>query len=218
MLIQPTGGLCNYLRVVFSYYKLAQIKKTKLIVLWIITPECNGYFLDYFKPIENIEFIQFIQYQKKYKIHEIYYIGYNSCPNYTPEYNKLELLQPLKNEIIKKSNILDNDYIAVHIRRTDHIYSAKKNNCFTSDENFINFIDNIKHNNLYVATDNKDTYDKFKIKYNVKLDYHNTRNCIRQTSLKDAIIDLYMCIYAKEFKGSGWSSFSELIYKIRNII
>ena len=46
--IHPRGGLCNYLRVVFSYYIKARKLNQELVVIWKITSECNGFFLDYF--------------------------------------------------------------------------------------------------------------------------------------------------------------------------
>lgn len=32
--IKPTGGLCNYLRVLFSYYEYARKNNLKLNVIW----------------------------------------------------------------------------------------------------------------------------------------------------------------------------------------
>ena len=42
--IIPTGGLCNYLRVVFSYNEYAKSINKKLTVIWNVTKECNGFF------------------------------------------------------------------------------------------------------------------------------------------------------------------------------
>lgn len=46
--IQPVGGLCNYLRVIFSYYVYATNMNEQLLVIWNETEYCNGFFLDYF--------------------------------------------------------------------------------------------------------------------------------------------------------------------------
>ena len=59
----------------------------------------------------------------------------------------------------------------------------KKYNSYTSDEDFINFIDKEKEEkNLYIASDNEDTYNLFKEKYNhlVKFEYHKTKDCLRK--------------------------------------
>jgi hypothetical protein len=74
--------------------------------------------------------------------------------------------------------------------------------------------------NLYIATDNKDTYNIFKNRYTnkIKINYTNeVYNSLRHTSIKDAIIDLYMCVYSNNFKGSGWSSFTETIEQLRSL-
>ena len=114
-----------------------------------------------------------------------------------------------------------NNYIAVHIRRTDHADLAKKHNTYTSDIDFFTFIDACQSTkNLYIATDNKHTYDEFEQKYNtiVNLPYHEVVcGGFRETSLRDAVIDLFMCVRAHSFKGSGYSSFSDLIDSLRLI-
>ena len=60
--INPINGLCNYLRVIFSYYHYAKIQKKKLQVFWHITKNCVGYFEDYFEKINDIEFIKCDEY------------------------------------------------------------------------------------------------------------------------------------------------------------
>jgi len=225
IIIHPCGGLCNKLRVTLSYYQFAKKENKKLIVIWDITSACNGFFLDYFEPIENISFMK-----NNYNNYKIFYNGFSINQDY-PFYiiPELKLLPFMIDEVQKKLQILENNYIAVHVRRTDHINDAKSNNLFTTDEEFYDFIDknineNINENNelnLYVATDNKNTYNIFKNKYKnkLKIDYHNELfNSLRHTSLKDSIIDLYMCAYSKNFKGSGWSSFTDTINQIRDNI
>jgi hypothetical protein len=218
IVVQPVGGLCNYLRVVFSYYKIASLSNDTLTVIWLKDDACNGYFLDYFKPIQNITF----EYNNmnNYKID---YFGCNAHHDYNAhfklKYENLELVPEINEIIINKQKILGN-YIAVHIRRTDSIENAKLNNQYTTDDCFFNFIDNKlkdKKLNLYIATDNIETYNIFKAKYGnlVKFDYHKTINGLRHTSLRDAIIDLYMCINSDYFLGSGFSSFTNMINDIR---
>lgn len=224
IVIIPEGGLCNYLRVMFSYYSLSLEKNTKLIVIWYKTSACPGLFLDYFKPIENITI--------EYNNNKNYNINYQGCSinkDYPPNYEQLELLPEMKSIIVNKCTILNNNYISVHIRRTDHSDSAKKNNVYTDDIDFINFIDKvietekeIETPNLYIATDNKITFSSFKNKYKyknlIKFDYHTTNEREqRHTTLKDAIIDLYMCVYSSHFMGSGWSSFTDLITTLRTL-
>ncbi len=212
--IIPEDGLCNYLRVVFSYYKYTRENNLKLNVIWIKTDSCPGYFLDYFEDIPDANFKKNIDKDVK--------IDYKGCyimKNYQPNYDKLKLKSHIKKIIFDKLDTLNRNYISVHIRRTDHISGAKNNNSYTEDEDFINFLNKYDNNkNIYIATDNEITYNKFKKIYQnrIKLDYHKTNNnSLRKTSLQDAIIDIYMCVYSEEFYGSGWSSFSTLIKMLR---
>ena len=212
--IHPRGGLCNYLRVVFSYYIKARELNEELVVIWKITSECNGFFLDYFMPIKNITFKK-----NNNDKHKINYYGYYPINN-NINYSMLEPIPELKNIILNKMNILNNKYNAIHVRRTDHVDLAKKKNKYTSDEMFFEYIDNIKDKNcIYIATDNEKTYNEFKDKYkdNIKFNYHNEINGLRKTSLKDAISDLFMCVYANNFMGSQYSSFTDLINSLRKI-
>ena len=133
--VQPIGGLCNYLRVIFSYYEYARSVNLELNVIWIITSACPGYFLDYFEPIPHVHFSKVIQNNIK--------IDYNGChwhPNFNPYekniYNKLKIKSYLKKLVFDKIDILNKNYISVHIRRTDHIVDAKRNNKFVEDEEF----------------------------------------------------------------------------------
>ena len=215
IIIQPTGGLCNYLRVIFSYYEYAKSIDSELTVIWNITEECNGYFLDFFEPIPNITFLTTMPLNAN-----IYYKGYSVHPNFSPNYNYLKLLPFMKELVISRQNLIGNNYISLHIRRTDHINLAIKNNNYTTDDTFINFIDKYENKNIYIATDNEETYNNYKQKYKnkIKIEYHKTNsNSLRHTSLQDAILDIYMCVFSEHFMGSGWSSFSGVIIKLRQI-
>lgn len=215
--IHPIGGLCNRLRVVFSFYKIAKQQNKTLHVIWIIGNDCIGYFLDHFEPIDGIIF----EYNNTYV--NIEYHGCEPHPNYPPSYEPLKLLPHLSEKINNRIYLLKHNYIALHIRRTDHTDLAKSQNAYTTDDDFFNFINKYNHKNLYIATDNKDTYDMFVSRYPnlIKFSYHNQvtnqLNHFRQTTLEDSIIDLYMCVYAAKFKGSGWSSYSEMIDVLRSV-
>ena len=210
MVIHCRAGLCNRLRTIFSYYRLAQKENKKLVVIWNKNRECPGHFNDYFVPIKDISFTN----NNKLKV---YYKGWDPHPDYSPDYNLLKLNPHMLNIINQKRKKLDNKYNAVHIRRTDAVKYAKINNSYTDDNQFIDFINKNSDKNLYIATDTKKTYNQFKNKFEnlVKLPYHKTLYGLRKTTLKDSIIDLYMCIYADKFKGSGYSSFSDFILEIR---
>jgi hypothetical protein len=212
--ILPIGGLCNRLRVIFSYYPMAKAKNKTLVVIWINNSVCNGWFLDYFEEIPGIIF----------KSHNtsnspIFYEGWDINKNYLPIYESLKLKPIMQNIINQKILELGKDYISIHIRRTDHISLAKKHNSFTTDEEFINFIDKYPNENVYLATDNRFTQDKFITLYPNRIKIFgliNNSNNLRKTSLRDTIIDIYICKEAKYFKGSGRSSLSDFIKSLRD--
>jgi len=214
IVVEPIGGLCNYLRVVFSYYQKAIKDNEELVVVWKKTESCPGFFLDYFENVKNTQFIK-----ERKNIKKVDYKGFSICPGLIPNYVNLipnkKILQKIKNNV----KLLEDNYDAIHVRRTDHVKLAKDFNSFTPDEEFIDFVNNSKSKYLYIATDNRKTQNNFLKRYKnkikvVKLIDDSQKN-LRKTSLEDAIIDLYMCIYSINFKGSGFSSFSDTIKLIR---
>jgi hypothetical protein len=245
IVIHPTEGLCNKLRVVFSYYQKACEINEELIVIWDVTHQCNGYFLDYFEPVENIKF-----FKNNDAGFTIDYRGHSWCEGYSPYtkkhksniYEKLVPLPYLRKAIDERRAILQDEYIAIHIRRTDHSELANQNERYTQDIEFHQFIDENKNHKVYLSTDNYETQKAILEHYPERVEYIKLINkdnhgvtgfsglmslknlvrrktgvedSLRKTSLEDAIIDLYMCIYAEKFMGSGYSSFSNFISYIR---
>jgi hypothetical protein len=220
IIIKPLGGLSNMLRILFSYYYKALDENKKLKVIWKESQECNGSFLNYFKPIENIEFDNNLNNNNCYDTNVAI-----DCSKYKISniYEKLKLMDFMEKRVKNNIEQLDDNFIAVHIRRTDHVALAKSHNEYTTDEEFINFIDKYDSYNIYLATDNIDTQLKFYAKYEKRIKVitfiEEKNNCLRQTSLEDAIIDIFTCSYAKYFLGSKSSSFSttiKILNKYRN--
>lgn len=221
LVIMPEGGLCNMLRVVFSWYAKAKKEGHELIVCWTISDACPGFFLDYFEPIPGIRFI------KGYN--PVVKFDYRGCA-VLEEFNYPDIYKPLipKPHIQTKinSNITElsangNEFVAIHARRTDHIRDAIANNKFTSNEMFFQYIDKqLPTVNIYVATDNLGTQELFKSRYGARIKAMKwiiPKKALRQTSLEDAVVDIYTCVAANNFLGSGWSSFSDLITNLRMI-
>lgn len=218
--VKPTGGLCNFLRVVFSYYLQAKYQKRKLIVIWEESSACNGYFLNYFKKVKGIKFVK--NNYNKYIIH------YNGCFAHPKlkKYGKNNMYKGLflkdeLQEIINKNKQILGKYVAVHIRRTDHIQLAKKNGVYMDEKVFINFIKQFPDMNVYVATDNRETQQKFLDLFGDKIKVYTEitkkKKKLRQTSMREAIIDIFMCAGANKFLGTKYSSFSDTIKRIRKI-
>lgn len=213
MIIEPTGGFGNYMRTVFSYYKKCKVNNEKLIVIWKVTDENNGFFLDYFEPIENIEFLK--DNSKKLKVN---YRGCFTPHGFEPDYSPLKLKPFMVEKINTLKSKINSKFISVHIRRTDHSQLAKRKNAFTDDTLFINFIKENPNIPIYLATDNKETQDYFKNMFKNEINFYEEiqdKKERRKTSLEHAIIDVYLAGQSIKFRHSGYSSFSNLIMKFR---
>jgi hypothetical protein len=209
---------------------VARKQNKKLVVLWgdkddksrNIGGACPGFFLDYFEPITGVDFVES---NRGYEDSEIDYKGCWHHESYDPQkmfiYEELRPLPYLRRKIEENINILENNYIAVHVRRTDFTVSVAKHfNVYMHDKEYFDFIDtHLKSHYLYIATDNFQTQRSFYERYanRIKLiKFISERpNIKRQTSLEDAIIDLYTCINAERFLGTEESTFSWFIEQHR---
>ncbi len=59
VIIQPSGGLCNRMRVINSSLELAKRKGTELLVLWYCSEELNAPFESLFQPVKEFKVINF---------------------------------------------------------------------------------------------------------------------------------------------------------------
>ena len=223
IIVSTNGGLNNRLRVLLSYLYKANIENKKLKLIWIKDAACNDDFENLFQDIDNVTIIKSMDNYSDFEKKRTKYVDYDTWDIENSDYvknNYNKLLKPipkLQTIINNYKNKLNNNYIACHIRRTDTIgvsYVKHK-----TDEEYMKYIDQYDNNlKIYIATDNRDTQDTFVKKYGdrfiVKLIEPN--NNFRQTSVQDAVVDIFVCVDAKYFLGTFGSSFSDTIYQMRN--
>lgn len=235
----PCSGLCNRLRAIYSYHKLAKEQDKPFLIIWRskIDSSCIGNLLDYYEKIPDVDYILDdtkldLTRELKLKYMDTYLIernkgNYNTISSggevfdgrnkkysgkWTHLYKELNLKSYMQ-KIINTNKDKLGKYIAIHVRKTDH----KNKECHI---NYIEFIDEYPEYNIYIATDNPETqkvfYDLYKDR--VKVIYLSTewRQCGRRySSLEQTILDLHMCIESDIFYGTLGSSYSELIYQKR---
>jgi hypothetical protein len=211
--VHAKGGLNNKLRVLLSYLYRVNKEGKKLRLFWIKDSyHCPENYENLFEPIDNVEIIN--NYSKLY--------DYNTFDEDNKEYIKAgyyKLLKPIKSiqdTIDNYKNKLNNNYIAIHIRRTDSI--GHPSFVYKSDEEYMKFIDSLDSKlKIYIATDNKDTQDTFISKYNDRVFAKPiiSHKNLRQTSIQDAVVDLYICVNSLHFLGTTGSSFTDTILYLK---
>ena len=72
LIIQPSGGLCNRMRVINSGRELARRRKEKLLVLWYLCPELNCPFESLFQPVTDPD-IKIINIRSLYDPRKLFY-------------------------------------------------------------------------------------------------------------------------------------------------
>jgi hypothetical protein len=208
-------GLNNKLQTLLSYLYKANQEGKKLKVIWIINYECPDTFENLFKPIPNVEFIYMDKIDYDYKT------GYKYNDDFIQEtyYKLLQPIDSIQQEIDNTKKLLNYEYIACHLRRTDgwnHNTYIKDRH---TDEEYMDFIDQYPQElKIYIATDCRDTQKKFIDKYGDRLIYKKIEDNdnLRQTSLQDAVKDMYVCADAKYFMRSP-GTFSNAILHLRNL-
>lgn len=212
LIIEPTGGLCNRLRVIFSYIILSEKESKILEVIWKENESCNGKFLDFFEEIPGVIF-------KGGNGGEIPF--YKGCyPLSTIDYKNLKLKNNIIDKVENRMDLLKRNYISAHIRRTDHVVLSKSRGLFMTDELFIDFF-NKSDDMIFLSTDNPETQTKFKKIYKDRLILFNDIkkvNNLRMTTLEESILDIYTCIGSSDFLATKYSSFSDFITQMRKNI
>ena len=209
--IQPNSGLCNRLRVLFSWLKIAKDNNCILEVYWNIDDHCNGHFLEVFEAIPGVIFI------KKTPSKVDYYGCY--------QHKDIDLTKALYSDLIPKKQILSKiqdftdrykKFNAVHIRRTDYLKLAERKKIAVSNYDYERFISESEYP-IYISCDNKDTQDyflDFSTKTFIKNKIINSKQR-RQTSLEHAVFDMFVCCRSIKFLGTNSSTFSDLIYMLK---
>ena len=217
--VKANCGLCNKLGVVLSYLYKANQEGKKLRVIWTVYKYCPDRFINLFENIENVEIIEIFEIFKKRNEHIDIEYDNMTCNGLKNNYIKDEyykLLKPLPDiqlAIDETIKLLGNTYIACHIRRTDRKKEA------IDDKEYIKFINSYPLDlKIYIATDCRDTQQTFIDLYPDRLIYKKIEdnNNFRQTSLQDAVKDIYVCAGATYFMRSA-GTFSYTIINLRNL-
>lgn len=238
------GGLCNRLRALCNSFCLSYFWDIPLLMCWYPEEACDCYFHDLFEPVSGTISPQSIlrSLDSEDSVHTLYVdVSMDAYKTYLKEeldYDTyrgqyLEFVGKIKpkHHVIQELEDFQQQYwtdniIGLHIRRTDlypHLKSRNLESEFSSDEKFIRAIEQCIANGwekFFLATDNQITknliYNKFRdriISYNQSFNLEKKR----QTTVKQALIDLYLLAKCQKIIGSYYSSFSEYAASLGNI-
>lgn len=137
IIIQPSGGLCNRMRVINSAHILAQKKNCKLLVLWKMCDELNCPFEELFLLPKEFPVINF---RSNFNIKKLFY--------------QLKAKQRFQNTDIEKNKtdgVLHTDFLnrlssSVYISTWEHFYPAKDYHLFVPTASLNQRIDTIAKN------------------------------------------------------------------------
>ena len=220
LLVLATDGLCNRLRVALSFALVARRQNRPLVVVWPINSVCPGGFTEAFEPLDGVSFVEEaprgVRPQFPPRSHDFH----PDVRGGDDELGCYRLLQPTPGvqSRVQQNVAALGSFISLHIRRTDHWGST------ATDDDFADFVDAHKsaYPCAYLATDNAVTQAKFcghAVRGRMfaacrRIEADPSR--LRQTSIADAVVDIYTCAAADgPFKGCFTSSFSDTIARLR---
>ncbi len=137
IIIQPSGGLCNRMRVINSAYILAQKKNCKLLVLWKMCDELNCPFEELFLPPKEFQIINF---KSNFNIKKIFY----QCTAKQRFQN--EAIENNKTDGVLHTDFFDRLSSSCYISTWEHFYPANDYHLFVPTNSLAKRIDKIVKN------------------------------------------------------------------------
>ena len=206
--LHAVGGLANRLRAILSY----RAHYGPLTVVWEPDEYVSyGRWADVFEPIDGVTFED---------------RGAWHIEAYAPHPSAKDGWLKAYGELVPKIGNLDPSPLAIHIRRTDHVPMLKELGRLPQRLDEWRDWTSARSGSVWIACDNGETqrammqylgdrarlYELLPGKEEQGLVDHH-----RNGSLKHAVVDLYMCAAADEFRGTRDSSFSDTIDVLRSL-
>lgn len=211
MILSPTQGLGNRLENVFGFINTTREKGEKITLVWRNNGECSGSFCDCFLPIEGFE----VTNTPCGPVDNVW--SPLSVRQYVTMGNDLKLTPVVEKEVNEWKQRMG-DYIAVHVRKTDFVTHVRRSYGMDVSHNdvYYAFIDSVP-SNVFLATDNTTDQALFKERYGSRVFFNpiSPSKNLRQTSFREAVVDMFVCAGAREFLGTRASSFSKTILALR---
>ena len=239
LLLGVTGGLCNRLISMWWWRDWCVKHNRGLSVLWKIAPSCPGALNDIFTEqcmsdvhryqtdywIPNVCDVSWAPATSEYP-HAAWPVPSDGWPTHD-NMRDIVCLQPqikqLLQVLIEQTN---KQFVAVHVRRTDHVKSAVEHDRHVTDQQYIDWLNQHVNDQTtrYVATDNQETFDIFHDRFHMNMIQHrfeclesiDSSASARHTSLEQSIVDMMMCVLADQFMGNSWSTFTYFIQQMRH--
>jgi len=216
VILNAVGGLCNRLRAILSYRAVYRV----LDVLWLRDEYVSfAGWSDVFMPLPGVRFLDHGPFTAEdYAPHRRSTVGWEDG------YRDLRPTPELAVTVDAHISVMRIDrprYVAAHIRRTDHVPNFPEP--LPPLEGYAAWARSFDAP-LWLATDNEATRGRMRelVKCNTGpwiggreeqglTDHH------RNGRLHEAVIDLFMCVYADAFLGTPGSSFTDTIHVMRRL-
>lgn len=210
-IVYSKEGLCNRLRVIFTWRAM---ETSPWAFVWTPHIECPARFDELFQPIPGVEMIA------ADKPGHVDVKGWHAHPKWSDNGTFLyDGLLPSEAVAIEAKRQIDElggpgNYLSIHFRSTDLANRAN-----TKPETQINFLNDCPRNlPIWLATDCKQSQEIFKKEFGSRIVCREIvpSKALRQTTVQEALADIYACMMARHHAGMWQSSFSAFIVHNRH--
>jgi len=134
------------------------------------------------------------------------------------KYTDFKPIKELRDRIKLQTQLINNNTIGVHIRRTDHSQSKEFSPLYLFEERMKKYVVSNPKTNFYLATDCLDTKDYLAnhFKGRVVTDW-SEQTRVTKNGMQHALVELYTLAQTSKIIGSFFSSFTRTASQINNI-
>ncbi len=216
MLLCPHQGLCNRLENVFAFINETRKRGETITLIWQDNDECKGDFNELFQPIQGLNVVK----MPVPSDHKQVWIPMTPDA-YETLGRDLKPTEWVQCKVDWWKGMMKDDYIALHVRHTDFVgwmdwaYHVD----IRENTDMYEFVDSFPiDTRIFLASDNPRDQNLFRQRYGERVFFEKivpdpTKR--RKTTLREAVIDMFVCAGAKAFMGTRGSSFSKTILALR---
>ncbi len=208
------GGICHRMRALLGWRHRAGRKGLPVRFVWMKDHHTPADYGELFEPLPGVVW-------KTPELEDLLLAPAEGSPFRRivgPLWEEVRPVREIREEVARQLGRMDSLFSAMHIRRTDLVPTLMRSGKLVRAEEYDRWIEE-QGGDIWLATDNTVTQERFARRWGKHLFHGGAMEfpgAHRQTSIARAVVDLYVCAAAREFKGTPLSSFTATVGHLHN--